>query len=59
MGATVQLLNKYHQAIAKATSDIDGHFAFALASGRPLLASGFAGQFPAGFARADCGQGAA
>lgn len=29
MGATVQLLNKYHQAIAKATSDSRGHFAFA------------------------------
>ena len=28
MGATIQLLNKYHQAVAKVTSDVDGHFAF-------------------------------
>ncbi len=30
MGATVLLLNKYHQAISKATSDTNGRFAFAL-----------------------------
>ncbi len=30
MGATVLLLNKYHQAISKAVSDTDGRFAFAL-----------------------------
>lgn len=30
MGATVLLLNKYHQAISRATSDSNGRFAFAL-----------------------------